>query len=317
MTDSLAQLLEQSAALHRHLCPRQVLGVRMGMLAGKVLGLELPQSKKRLLTIVETDGCFADGVSVATNCWVGRRTLRVVDFGKVAATFIDTHTETAVRLFPLPHIRDLASVYAGEARSHWEAYLFGYQQMPDDLMFAIQPVTLNTPIAQIISHARARVICSHCGEEIVNQREAVLDGIILCQSCVGQGYCKRSGDSGCQSPESTIANAPNSNMIASMDTSQPPGGISPEEWAITPTSVQGLVYGLLVTVQLLEKRAADLEEQLGRNSSNFSKPPSSDPPGRVTGNATASAIGSQSRRAARACWAKPQAKAAGGSQPLR
>ena len=31
--------LELSAARHSHLCPRQVLGVRMGMLAGKLLGL--------------------------------------------------------------------------------------------------------------------------------------------------------------------------------------------------------------------------------------------------------------------------------------
>ena len=67
-----------------------------------------------------------------------------------------------------------------------------------------------------------------------------------------------------------------------MDTSQPPSGISPEDWVKTPTSVQQFVYGLLLTIQSLEKRVADLEEQLGRNSSNSSKPPSSDPPGRVT-----------------------------------
>ena len=105
MTDYLNSLLEQSAALHRHLCPRQVLGARMGILAGQLLALELPQTNKRLLRIVETDGCFADGVSVATNCWVGRRTLRIVDFGKTAVTFVDTQTDTAVRLYPLPSIR--------------------------------------------------------------------------------------------------------------------------------------------------------------------------------------------------------------------
>src|SRR5690606_20693201 len=43
---SLAELLDQSAALHRHLCPRQVLGVRMGLLAAEVLGLDLPQTDK-------------------------------------------------------------------------------------------------------------------------------------------------------------------------------------------------------------------------------------------------------------------------------
>jgi formylmethanofuran dehydrogenase subunit E len=67
----LAALLQQSAALHRHLCPRQVLGVRMGLYAAELLGLALPQSDKRLFTIVETDGCFADGVSVATGCTLG------------------------------------------------------------------------------------------------------------------------------------------------------------------------------------------------------------------------------------------------------
>jgi formylmethanofuran dehydrogenase subunit E len=84
----LNELLEASAALHHHLCPRQVLGVRMGRLAGRLLGLDLPQSdtqasglsaSKRLLTIMETDGCAADGVAVATGCWVGRRTLRIED----------------------------------------------------------------------------------------------------------------------------------------------------------------------------------------------------------------------------------------------
>ena len=40
----LDELLQACAALHHHLCPRQVLGVRMGMLAGEILGLDLPQS---------------------------------------------------------------------------------------------------------------------------------------------------------------------------------------------------------------------------------------------------------------------------------
>ena len=53
---SLDDILERAAALHRHLCPRQVLGARMGILAGRLLSLELPQKNKRLYTFVETDG---------------------------------------------------------------------------------------------------------------------------------------------------------------------------------------------------------------------------------------------------------------------
>ncbi|MCA9998825.1 MAG: hypothetical protein KDE56_23840 [Anaerolineales bacterium] len=180
--------MEQSAALHRHLCPRQVLGVRMGMLAGKLLGLELPQTKKQLLSIVETDGCFADGVSVATNCWVGRRTLRVVDFGKTAVTFVDTHTETAVRLYPLPSIRELAPTFASEARNRWEGYLLGYQRMPDHLMFGIQSVVLTQSVKEIVSRAGVRVTCDVCGEEIINERDVGWETAVLCRSCAGESY---------------------------------------------------------------------------------------------------------------------------------
>jgi formylmethanofuran dehydrogenase subunit E len=63
----------------------------MGLHAGQLLQLDLPRTDKRLFVLVETDGCLTDGVAVATGCWFGRRTLRLVDQGKVAATFVDTH----------------------------------------------------------------------------------------------------------------------------------------------------------------------------------------------------------------------------------
>lgn len=39
-------LLEQVSARHKHLCPRQVLGVRMALAGAFALGLDLPQSGK-------------------------------------------------------------------------------------------------------------------------------------------------------------------------------------------------------------------------------------------------------------------------------
>jgi formylmethanofuran dehydrogenase subunit E len=55
----------------------------------------VPLPAKRLLTIIQTDSRFADGVSAATNGWAGTRMWRVNDFGKVAATFVDTQTGRA------------------------------------------------------------------------------------------------------------------------------------------------------------------------------------------------------------------------------
>jgi formylmethanofuran dehydrogenase subunit E len=185
---SLDDLLQACAALHHHLCPRQVLGVRMGMLAGEILGLDLPQSDKRLLTIVETDGCGGDGIAVATGCWVGHRTMRIEDYGKVAATFVDTCANQAVRIVPRMQARQLAYEYAPEAHSNWEAQLLGYQRMPAEELLVAQAVQLKAPIEQIISRAGVRVICASCGEEIMNEREVVREGLALCKSCAGSSY---------------------------------------------------------------------------------------------------------------------------------
>lgn len=185
---TLHELLLASSQLHQHLCPKQVLGVRMGLLAGKILHLEVPQNDKRLLTIMETDGCASDGIAVATNCWVGKRTLRIEDYGKVAATCVDTLTGRAVRIRPAPAARTLAPQYAPQAHTLWEAYLLGYQVMPDEELLAFAPVVLKTRVEKIISHPNNRAICQQCGEEIINERELVVGGRILCRACAGFAY---------------------------------------------------------------------------------------------------------------------------------
>ena len=186
--NNLQELLDKSASMHHHLCPRQVLGVRMGRYAGKILGLELPQTDKRLYTIAETDGCAVDGISVATNCWIGRRTLRVEDYGKVAATFVDTLTGTTVRIVPGKDARKAALVYSPELKIKWDGQLLGYQRMPDEELFSIQWVRLVRPIEEIISHPGKKVVCDICGEEIMNEREIIIADTVFCKACAGQAY---------------------------------------------------------------------------------------------------------------------------------
>jgi formylmethanofuran dehydrogenase subunit E len=187
----LQDLLNKSAALHYHLCPKQVLGVRMGMYAGELLDLNLPQRDKRLLTIVETDGCFADGVAVATGCWLGRRTLRCVDYGKVAATFIDTGTGEAVRLHPSDASRERAHHYAPMAEDRWHAYLEGYQVMPAPELLVAERVRLASPVEALVSRPDVRAVCEICNEEIINQREIAADGRVRCRGCAEQSYFTR------------------------------------------------------------------------------------------------------------------------------
>lgn len=190
----LTALLAESAEHHPHLCPRQVLGVRMGMVAGDVLGLDLPQSGKRLIAIVETDGCFTDGIAAATNCRVGRRKLRIEDYGKVAATFVDTQTRRGVRLTPRLDARRLARDHAPDATSRWEAMLLGYQQMPEDALLRVEEVRLTLCLDSIISRSDCLSICQACGEEILNGREVMVAPRVLCRACAGTPYYTCTGD---------------------------------------------------------------------------------------------------------------------------
>lgn len=165
-----------------------MLGVRIGLLAGRVLEIPLPQPEKRMLAIAETDGCFVDGISAATGCYVGRRTLRIEDYGKTAAVFIDTLAEQAIRIVPRGDVRELAGEYAPSARNKWEAQLIGYQRIPDELLLHWQPVELTVPVKQIIGQSGKRVSCEICGEEVINQREVSREGMVMCRSCAGESY---------------------------------------------------------------------------------------------------------------------------------
>lgn len=185
----LNQILAESAKRHKHLCPRQVLGARMGLFAAELLGIELPCRDKSLLVISETDGCAVDGLIAATGCHVGSRTLRVLDFGKIAATFTDISTEVTIRIVPKPEVRSRAAEYVSlRVRNKWEAMLLGYQVMPLSDLFVVQRVKLDRSLSEIISRPRRKVTCEVCKEEIINGREVVNNGVILCRTCAGESY---------------------------------------------------------------------------------------------------------------------------------
>ena len=183
---SMEELLDRCSGMHARLCPRQVLGVRMGILAGRLLDMELPQKDKRLFVFMETDGCAADGVSVATGAWVGRRTMRILDYGKVAATFVDTLTDRSWRVHPHPLARQRAVERLPQAESPWHAQLEGYQVLTDEDLLVAEPVQLQVDLRAIIGEPGLRVICEACNEEVMNAREVEREGRILCSVCASE-----------------------------------------------------------------------------------------------------------------------------------
>ena len=188
MPSDLSELLKQSSARHDHLCPRQVLGVRMGLAGLAAIGVAAPLAHKEALLFIEADGCFADGIEVATGASVGHRTLRVVDFGKVGATFANTKTGQTLRLAPQLDIRQRAHLFSPDVKNKYYAQLKGYRLMPEAELFSFQAVALDPALELVLSRPGLRTHCDRCGEEIINARQVCLGTETLCLACAQMGY---------------------------------------------------------------------------------------------------------------------------------
>jgi len=101
---------------------------------------------------------------VVTGCTVGHRTLRVEDYGKIAATFVDVVTEQALRLAPRLDVRQRAWAYAPEENRRYFAQLQAYQVMPDEELLMVQAVRLTTPVSALIGRPGVRVNCAGVGK---------------------------------------------------------------------------------------------------------------------------------------------------------
>ena len=187
---TLDEYLDDASVAHGHLCAGQVLGVRMAMFGLKKLGLDDPQGKdrKRIVTFVEIDRCATDAVMVVTGCRLGKRALKFRDWGKVAATFVDTETGKAVRVAAKESSKALARGMHPEIADKNQQQMLSYREMSDDQMFQAQWVRVPLPPEEFPGYKGERIVCESCGEGINFRREVRQDGRILCRGCAGESY---------------------------------------------------------------------------------------------------------------------------------
>jgi formylmethanofuran dehydrogenase subunit E len=186
---SLEEYLSLAAQNHGHMCPGQVLGVRMAILGLKELGIDDPvKHRKRLLTFVEIDRCATDAVSLVTGCRLGKRSLKYLDYGKVAATFVDIETDQAIRIVARDDARQKAKEMFGNLEDPYRQQLEAYKVMDDAELFIRQRVRVELRPEDLPGRPRSRVACAECGEGINDGRERYVDGRILCRSCAGESY---------------------------------------------------------------------------------------------------------------------------------
>jgi formylmethanofuran dehydrogenase subunit E len=185
----LERALREAKAFHGHLCPGQVLGVRLALLGCRLVGVADPRGSKKLITWVEIDRCGADAVQTVTGCKPGKRTLKIVDYGKLAATFLNTETDVAVRVVARSDSREYAVALHPQLERH-DAQMAAYRTLPEDQLFAVQSVSPTLGAFDRPGKPAMRVLCTVCGEEVNDNRHVETDDGPLCRACVGGAYYK-------------------------------------------------------------------------------------------------------------------------------
>ncbi len=186
-------LLTESVKLHGHLCPGQVLGVRMAILGLDLIGIDDPKGSQRkdFMVFVEIDRCATDAIQSVTGCSLGKRSLKFVDYGIMAATFVHLKNGRAYRVVAKEEAREKAKEFAPQVEDKYRCQLEAYKVMPDEELFEVQEVEVTIPEADMPGRPLRRVRCESCGEYVQDFRDIEKDGRILCKPCAFGGYFRR------------------------------------------------------------------------------------------------------------------------------
>jgi formylmethanofuran dehydrogenase subunit E len=194
MLPPLEVLLRECEVLHGHICPGQVLGARMALLGCRSVGIDDPRGsdRKKLIVWVEIDRCMTDALSAVTGVRLGRRSLKYFDYGKVAATFLNTETGRAVRIAALDSSRALAEARYPSLQGKKERQMATYMEASAQELFKVETVIVDFKETDAPGRPRTRRTCAVCLEGVNDGREIIGEGgEILCRPCANGAYYER------------------------------------------------------------------------------------------------------------------------------
>jgi formylmethanofuran dehydrogenase subunit E len=174
--------LKEAKTFHGDFCAGIAIGTRMSILGLKAIGIDDPKGKdkKDIIIFAETDRCVTDAILATTGCHPGKRTMKIFDYGKMAATFVNLKTGKAVRVNVKN--KDGERKITGEEiekSSDPNAYVM----IPQEDLFNIVEVSVDLKPEDMPGKPLQIVTCSSCGERIMDKREVYRDGSILCKPC--------------------------------------------------------------------------------------------------------------------------------------
>ena len=177
--NTFQQDLNEAVEYHGHLCSGQITGVRMARMALKKLGIDEPKSFRDLVVYVECDRCLTDAISTVTGCKLGKRNLKWMDYGKSAATFLNTKTGEAIRLFRKKRTAPPEGVDQVEF----------FNAIPDEDLFYVRRVKVfYRPEDLPGKPLEEPIVCPICQEKIMDGRQVVKEGVAICKACANGAY---------------------------------------------------------------------------------------------------------------------------------
>ncbi|MFO7742495.1 MAG: FmdE family protein [Anaerolineae bacterium] len=205
----LEGLLKRAGELHGHFCPYVALGVRAGYTALRTLGIEQNVGMEEVIAIVETNNCFSDGVQMTTGCSFANNALVYHDLGKTAVTVAKRDdaggaAAQAVRValradcsttfdqrYPEAHALFEKIVANREEPTReeqarlsrlWAETSYAQLSLPEEEIFTVERKQVDLPpYAPILGS----VICSVCGESVMETKARLKDGEPVCIACAG------------------------------------------------------------------------------------------------------------------------------------
>jgi formylmethanofuran dehydrogenase subunit E len=204
--NDLVTLLKKSAEFHGHICSFSAYGVKAGCYAMRSMALT-SKGMEEVIAIVETNNCFSDGIQLTTGCTFGNNGLIFKDIGKTAVTVINRKNSRAIRLslrkdyldlkkekYPEVHrlfekIVARREIVSGEERYKYfklsEQIAISEMDVPEEDIFNIKKFALEPPVYAPIYES---IVCSICGESVMETRARLKDKKPVCISCAGDSY---------------------------------------------------------------------------------------------------------------------------------
>lgn len=188
--ETFDELLEKSTKIHGHVCAGQVIGVRLSMIGLREIGIDDPRGSQRkdFYVLVEIDRCATDAIQTVTGCSLGKRSLKWLDYGIMAATFVNLKSGRAVRITALEEARETSKRYCPEIGDKYQQQLAAYRIMPEEELFRVQAVRVAVPAEDMPGRPMRRVRCESCGDWVQDSRDVRQEGRNLCRPCAHGRY---------------------------------------------------------------------------------------------------------------------------------